>query len=1347
MATRNTRAHEADGRPRGRRALRWAVVLVAIGAAVWFAPVAVVRTPLRDWPLKAALSGIDGGISSRAATWNWLGAIEYRDVMLVDRGGRPVAAARRMVLDRGLLQLLVDRSDLGTVRLVGGEALVEVRRGGSGFEDILAPWIAVASRAESTPSLELEVVDASVEVVDGERDDAWRITELIAAGSLRPGATLAGWTLAGRVMHTGTPKRDLAAAFAAPPPGLKDPPAPSRLDRTTIVTAATASLARAGGWSISSPNDPRVPGPRSLAVAGNGVPLDLSRVVATRFDLPRVLEGTADVRLDIQLPSGPAAGQGWRVAGRVDGARLAVCRADTLERLVALERWEAPLDVSMDGSTVTLRDCRIESPLFRAEASGRIGLPQGTAWEWAEMLIGDDFALAVDIDLAAASRSVNGGLHVRPDVRVAGGQLQIAAAGRAEGTERVLEVRVGARDLEVAQGTRQLRWPEPFVGWLRSRRGAGRGDRLRVEEARLATSAFEVSASGTTESSDVQWTADLGRLVADAGEILDLRGVDLAGTTRGRATLERAPANGAATASLTGSVTGFRWLVAGRPDWIDEEITIDASAAGSMADGTMVIDTARSECAAAGDRLEVTVAGGALVDASLLPSLVGLTRRGGAWLRPAPTSTGIAVDWSLQGDLARWQARLVALVGDAALPATRLGGTVEASASLAAHGNLWQVTRAGAEVVELEIDRGRIIEPRLVATAAGTIDATSGRVDISSAEVLTASLSLRTGGLTILPPPADRPAARGARRPWDDPGRCRGRVQWQCDIGRTASWIVDPVTVERWPAAGRVWGTIDLQETPAGLNLLVDATGNQLTLSTTADPRSTAPIDPLGAAVREVWAEPRARFLVELTRAPVGDAVAINRLVLESSTVAAAAVGTVHDCSSRPLLDVGGTLNYDWGMLSRLLLPWTGGRLDLAGGAARPFALRAPVEPLVRLVLDGMAPGGRTGAETPVVAASDDPATTEVPLPENWLENVRGGGREADPERPVRAALPVSLQPAARNESAAWLRSLSIDTSTTWATGTLEGMALEAGETPLRLFEGQLALGPFDVGFGGGRLRGAPWVQLLPGPGELVVPKGRLVERMVLAGPLADRWMNWMFPIVGRSMRTQGVVSVDVAGARLPLSDPWGGDAAGEMVFENLEVTPGPLMAPLANLVAKLQAVIDPRFAFGDKAVVLRVRPEPVRVRLAAGRAWHDGLVMDMGQLVLRSAGSVGADGTLAMVVEVGFRGDLVAGAPRLAKLLRTPLVIPLKGTSDRPQFDAGAIDGLIARIIDNTAEGIIKDGFERGLEGLEELFGNPPPAAPVLPPRAAPPATAVPVLPPLPPAAPPEAPLSFPAG
>ncbi|NCA15397.1 MAG: hypothetical protein EBS89_14985, partial [Proteobacteria bacterium] len=82
--------------------------------------------------------------------------------------------------------------------------------------------------------------------------------------------------------------------------------------------------------------------------------------------------------------------------------------------------------------------------------------------------------------------------------------------------------------------------------------------------------------------------------------------------------------------------------------------------------------------------------------------------------------------------------------------------------------------------------------------------------------------------------------------------------------------------------------------------------------------------------------------------------------------------------------------------------------------------------------------------------------------------------------------------------------------------------------------------------------------------------------------------------------------------------------------------------------------------AFGDKVVLLRVRPDPVRMRLADRRLWHEGLVMDMGQLVVRSAGSVGADGSLAMTAEVAFRGDIAGSTPVLGQLMRTPLVIPL---------------------------------------------------------------------------------------
>ena len=230
----------------------------------------------------------------------------------------------------------------------------------------------------------------------------------------------------------------------------------------------------------------------------------------------------------------------------------------------------------------------------------------------------------------------------------------------------------------------------------------------------------------------------------------------------------------------------------------------------------------------------------------------------------------------------------------------------------------------------------------------------------------------------------------------------------------------------------------------------------------------------------------------------------------------------------------------------------------------------------------------------------------------------------------------------------------------------------------------------------------------MPLPGELVVPPGRVVDRVALAGRFCDEWLAWAVPLVGRSTRTQGVVSIDVAGARVPLADPAGGEFAGQLVFENTEVTPGGPLGPLATLLVKLQTLIDPRFAFGDKVVLLRVRPEPVRMRLAERRLWHEGLVMEMGQLVVRSAGSVGADGTLAMAAEVALRGDIAGSTPVVGQLLRTPLVIPLKGTVERPQFDAAAIDRVVGRIVENTAEAVIKDGLGRG---LEELFGNPQPA------------------------------------
>jgi len=1246
------------------------LALAAFAAAAWFAPDLVVRTALRDRPLAAAFTGIDGSITSGGATWRWTGGVEFRDVVLRDRGGRAALIVPRLIIDRGLAQLVVDRRRLGTVRLVSPEALVEVRGDGSSLEDILAPWLAGVGTA---PELELEIVDGTVEFVNVDRRDAWRMSDVIAAGTLRADGVVAGWTAAGRLRHSaGAGELPAAPSHSSSPspspsPIMADPP---RLDRSTIPTAAAAVLVRDGGWSISSPA--AVSATRTMTVAGHRVPLGFSSVVATRFGLPQLLDGIADLRLDVT-----DAVDGRRAQGVVAVEQFAICDSSDLAERLTIERCDVPFDVALRGNRVSVRRLAAVSPMIRADVTGDLELPTADVRGWLEQLADNDFTLSVDVDMAAAARGLPDGVRVRPDVRVTGGTLTLAAASRGDGADRLLEARATARDLvatragDAATQPRELAWHEPFSGWLKARRGPAPSKGLRLEEARIVSEALECSATGAGDALGIQWTADLGAVAAGLAELLDL-GVTARGRTTGRIDLAAGGGAAAATANLAASITDLAIEAPGFPVWRDEQVAIEAEVVGGVTGSLAALDAARAIVASGDDRLEASLTGGVLVD---LAAVCGLAAsKGVPWLRPAAAADNVAAECRLTGDLAGWQPRLAMLVS---MPSDlESSGRITAAASVSARGDAWHFDRAGIEVEKLAARwRGReVAEPRVIASASGRVEAASGRIVLSTAELLSATLSLRSGGL------AWDPSAAGW---WID--RIRGRMQWQADLARLERWLVEPEMAGRWPVSGRGWGTCEIGETQAGLNVLFEATGSQIAVAA-------------GAAGRPMWMEPRPACVFEVTRpfgadGMVGDALQIDRLGIESATVAASARGAVHDLTSRRLVSLEGTAAYDWEQVSRLLTPWTGGRVRLVGSGSRPFAIRGSLGPVL--------PASTPGTPAPTAAAA-------LPLPADWLAATRGG--DAAGELTARVTRPVSSSPAVRPGV---LSDLAVDTSLAWTAGDLDGVPLAPGELAVRLLEGQLALGPFDVPAAGGRLRSAPWIRLEPIPGELIVPPGRVVDRVTLSGPLCDRWMKWLVPVLGHSTHTSGVVSVDLAGARLPLADAFAGELAGQLTFEHLEVTPAAAIQPLANLLVKLQSVIDPRFAFGDKAVLLRVRPDPVRVRLAGRRVAHDGLVIDAGQLVITSQGSVGHDGSLDARLEVALRGDVVGKTPVLGQLFRTPLLVPLKGTVSRPQFDAAALEAILGRIVENTAEAVIKDGIGRGLEAV---FGQPQPPAPVAP-------------------------------
>lgn len=1275
-ARRPARRRRPERRP-GRRRLLLGILLAGLVAGAWFAPAVVVRTGLRDLPLRAVFAGIDGTIESGAARWDWFDGVVYENVVLRDRSGRAVVLVPHVALDRGLVRLALVRHDLGTVRLTAPEVLVEVRQGGSSLEDLLAPWLARAPAAGPLPTLVVEVVAGRATLVDLEHAAGWRLDGLIASATLDATGAPAAWAVAGQVHRA-------ADRPPEPLPGQR-PAVVASLDRTTLAAEATAVLARDGGFSISCP--PPTAGPLRITANAHGLPLGISAVLATRFAGAEFLSGRGDVRVEFVLDAAAPRASGVLM---LDGA--AICEAGTAAELLALGTCELPFDLELAGGRVAIRRLAAVSPLLRAEASGMVSLPQGDAWEWARALVEDDFSMNAVVDLTALAGALPSGLAVRPDVRLTGGRLELAAAAHADGAERVLEVRLAARDLAgtrtalVAAGSapggappaitveeRPVIWAEPFSAWLRGRLPPGRGGAFRIDEARLTSAAVEASASGTATDARLQWTADLGALFAGVAALVDVGGASLAGTSRGAIDLKSDARGETSLLRATVGLADLALVTAGRPPWRDAEIRLEAEATGRLSGGAAMVERAGLEVSAATDTLEAALVGGVIVD---LATMLGLAD-GTTWLRPGATAQAIVAEGSLAGDLGRWHARLAPLV-PAPPAAAVLGGRVTAAATVAAQDDAWRITKAGGEIERFTLTWGErvIAEPRIIATAAGLIDPSRGRYELSSGEVLTPTLSLRTGGLAWAP--------RGPAHI----DQVRGRLQWQADVGRLTKWLVPPEALADWPATGRAWGTLEVADAQGETLVLVDATGSQLALAGQAAPA------PPGGPPPPVWLEPQAALSLELALAGATDSGArINRLALESSTLALAATGSVGPTANRRLLDLGGTVAWDWEQVSRLLLPWTKGTVRLAGGGTRPFTLRSPLLPAPEPV------------EPPPAAVAE---TGTVMLPESWLSATRGTGVETP--RTARLTRPAATTTPPAPPTVDRLRETALDTSLAWQAAEVGGLKLLAGELPLRLVEGQLACGPFDLGAAGGRIRGAPWISFRETPWEVVVPPGRVVERVSLADARVQQWVGRLSPLLGRTTRTTGFVTIDCAGGRLPLLDPLAGEAGGQVVFEQLEVTPSGGLEPLINLLVRLQAAADPRFALGDRAVLLRVRPEPVRFALSGGRLQHEGLVMDSGPLVVRSGGSVAADGSLAMVVEVALRADAAGSVPVIAPLLRTPLVIPLKGTLERPQFDARTIDLVVARIVDNTAEAVLRDGFGRGLQGLETLFGNPPP-------------------------------------
>ncbi|MCH8840919.1 MAG: hypothetical protein IH831_09670, partial [Planctomycetes bacterium] len=204
MTAKSQRRAEPARPQRGKRAMRRLVVfLLLVLTAVAVAPSIIANTPLRDTLLGWAMPDGRWGIRTSHAALSWTGAQTLEHVEILDPEGQPLLVIGSITLDRSLLALVTNQTELGKLRVQQPVVYLVTRPDGSNVEDFIdalrsrpAPPDGPAPPADATPTpskptaVEIEVVDGTVRGFDVASQRGWALSG--ANASVKIGLTPGG---------------------------------------------------------------------------------------------------------------------------------------------------------------------------------------------------------------------------------------------------------------------------------------------------------------------------------------------------------------------------------------------------------------------------------------------------------------------------------------------------------------------------------------------------------------------------------------------------------------------------------------------------------------------------------------------------------------------------------------------------------------------------------------------------------------------------------------------------------------------------------------------------------------------------------------------------------------------------------------------------------------------------------------------------------------------------------------------------------------------------------------------------------------------------------------------------
>ncbi|MEX2141871.1 MAG: hypothetical protein WD894_21580 [Pirellulales bacterium] len=410
----------------------------------------------------------------------------------------------------------------------------------------------------------------------------------------------------------------------------------------------------------------------------------------------------------------------------------------------------------------------------------------------------------------------------------------------------------------------------------------------------------------------------------------------------------------------------------------------------------------------------------------------------------------------------------------------------------------------------------------------------------------------------------------------------------------------------------------------------------------------------LRGAVQQAQAGPLT-FAAQGLYSQSDDAVRLDDVQVNSEAIKLRAKGQIDAVGGKTNVSLQGQTEYDWAALSKLLAPYFGNNVRAEGRDTRAFTVRGPIGSL--------------------------------------KSGLKNAGMQ-----PMTAASPQAV------DSLLWIKPLTAQAGIGWQRADVFGLRLGPGDIAGTLADGVLQIKPVELAVSEGRVRLSPQIVLTPGPAELVHGRALVIERVRVTPEMTASWLKYVAPAVAEATETQGDLSLDLTGAKVPLYNPETASAIGRLDIHSLQVTPGPTARAIILLAEQIRALVERRpspLELGRNPTLLKVNGQQIDFRMAGGRVHHQGMSMDIGSVTIRTNGWVAFDESMGLVAEVPIKAEWFGRNAVPAGLKDQTLQIPIGGTLRRPQVDPRAMQQVVALFAQNAARDLIEDQINKQFDRL----------------------------------------------